>query len=307
MNCNDTIRLGFLCLAGLMGSALAASGQAAPSAADCTWNPQSPGPGDVVRFQVPLSPGESFLRGSFDRLELVPEVSSTELRFMVGIGRREVLGPRRLELEVAGPAGAVRRVEASIPVVAKDYPISRLQVAPELAHMSAETRWQVLREASSARWKVPAQGTLSKAWVVPAIDHVTSPFGSLRYFNGIRHGYHLGVDLRAWLGTPIKSPAQGRVVGISKEVLGGTTVRVDHGAGWVSHLMHLDNVQVHPGQELSQGQAVAQSGMTGRVTAPHLHWALTWKGRYVDPLQMIPRPQPGPETVATYVPPTQEL
>jgi murein DD-endopeptidase MepM/ murein hydrolase activator NlpD len=38
---------------------------------------------------------------------------------------------------------------------------------------------------------------------------------------------------------------------------------------------------------VSPGQVVGRVGATGRVTGPHLHWALTVVGARVDPLSAL--------------------
>jgi len=36
-----------------------------------------------------------------------------------------------------------------------------------------------------------------------------------------------------------------------------------------------------------KGQRVGLSGETGRVTGPHLHWAVRWDGAYLDPAKLL--------------------
>jgi murein DD-endopeptidase MepM/ murein hydrolase activator NlpD len=67
----------------------------------------------------------------------------------------------------------------------------------------------------------------------------------------------------------------------------GNTLIIDHGLGVVSLLAHLSSMDVHEGDTVSAGQIVGRVGSTGRVTGPHLHWALTVAGARVDPLSAL--------------------
>jgi murein DD-endopeptidase MepM/ murein hydrolase activator NlpD len=40
---------------------------------------------------------------------------------------------------------------------------------------------------------------------------------------------------------------------------------------------------VQEGDTVVQGQLLGHVGMTGRATGPHLHWALSWRGKRLDP------------------------
>jgi len=35
------------------------------------------------------------------------------------------------------------------------------------------------------------------------------------------------------------------------------------------------------------GDMVGLSGATGRVTGPHLHWAVRWRDAYLDPAKLL--------------------
>ena len=67
----------------------------------------------------------------------------------------------------------------------------------------------------------------------------------------------------------------------------GNTVIVDLGLGAVSLLAHLSSMSVHEGDRVVAGQPIGHVGATGRVTGPHLHWALTINGAQVDPLSAL--------------------
>ena len=53
---------------------------------------------------------------------------------------------------------------------------------------------------------------------------------------------------------------------------------------------HLDEISVKPGDKLARGEAMGLSGMTGRVTGPHLHWGIFLNGTLVDPELFVRAP-----------------
>ena len=67
----------------------------------------------------------------------------------------------------------------------------------------------------------------------------------------------------------------------------GNTVVIDHGLGLFSTLAHLSEFQVREDEQVVQGQIVGRVGATGRVTGPHLHWAVRASGARIDPLSLL--------------------
>ena len=74
----------------------------------------------------------------------------------------------------------------------------------------------------------------------------------------------------------------------------GNVVVLDHGLGLFSLLAHLSTIDVHEGDSVVAGQRVGLVGATGRVTGPHLHWAVRVGGARIDPLSLLA--VLGPET-----------
>ena len=140
-----------------------------------------------------------------------------------------------------------------------------------------------------------AKGRVSDGWreamIWPAAGRISGLFGAQRIYRGEPGAYHAGVDLAALQGAPILAPAGGTVVLAAAETpftLEGHLLILDHGMGLNSAFLHCSDLVVHEGDRVVQGQLLGHVGMTGRASGPHLHWALTWHGRRLDPQLFVP-------------------
>ncbi len=134
-----------------------------------------------------------------------------------------------------------------------------------------------------------------QAFVWPVVGRVSGAFGAQRVYNGEKGSYHTGEDIAVPTGTPVRAPADGVVIlaaGDTPFTLEGHLLMVAHGMGLDSAFLHLSHIDVKVGDIVRQGQVIGESGMTGRATGPHLHWALTWRGERIDPKRVAP-PMPG--------------
>jgi predicted secreted protein len=118
-------------------------------------------------------------------------------------------------------------------------------------------------------------------------QYISSGF-TFRRYHPILHEYrpHVGVDLAAHYGTPVKAVADGRV-----EVAGwcgelGRCIRIQHEGGIVSIYGHLSAITpgLESGNTVHIGDVIGRVGSSGLSTGPHLHYALEEDGRYVNPL-----------------------
>src|SRR5262249_49956160 len=121
----------------------------------------------------------------------------------------------------------------------------------------------------------------------PVSDAVSGRFGARSVLNGEPRPPHTGVDFASPAGTRVKAPAGGRIVLARNLYMSGNTIVIDHGLGLFSLLAHLSAFQAQQGAEVSTGDVVGLSGATGRVTGPHLHWAVRIGGARVDPLSVL--------------------
>ena len=126
----------------------------------------------------------------------------------------------------------------------------------------------------------------------PVNGPLSSKFGVRRFFNGEERNPHAGLDFAVPAGTPIKTPAAGKVILIGNYFFNGNTVFVDHGQGFISMFCHMSKVDTKVGQQLARGDVVGKVGSTGRATGPHMHWNVSLNDARVDPAIFIGAFQP---------------
>jgi murein DD-endopeptidase MepM/ murein hydrolase activator NlpD len=118
-------------------------------------------------------------------------------------------------------------------------------------------------------------------------DPANSRFGTRSIYNGRPRSQHGGADFLSPAGTPVQAPNAAQVVLARDLYFLGHTVVLDHGQGLFSILAHLSFIGVHEGESVEAGQTVGRTGATGRVTGPHLHWAMRVAGARIDPLALV--------------------
>lgn len=121
----------------------------------------------------------------------------------------------------------------------------------------------------------------------PVNGPLSSKFGVRRFFNGEERNPHAGLDFAVPAGTPIKTPAAGKVILIGNYFFNGNTVFVDHGQGFISMFCHMSKIDTRVGQQLARGDVVGKVGATGRATGPHMHWNVSLNDARVDPAIFI--------------------
>ena len=100
-------------------------------------------------------------------------------------------------------------------------------------------------------------------------------------------GSHKGVDLTAPMGTDIYAALDGRVVFSGKDHGYGNCVFIDHGNGIQTRYAHHRLNFVHEGDLVRRGQKIAEVGVTGHSTGPHLHFELRLNGESQNPLPAL--------------------
>jgi len=115
---------------------------------------------------------------------------------------------------------------------------------------------------------------------------VTSPYG--RRFHPVLKRWigHMGVDLRAHY-VSVKSAESGSVKYAGWMSGYGKIVIVRHSKGYETRYAHLNKIKVNKGQRIVRGQLIGESGKTGRVTGPHLHYEIRKNGTPINPMKFF--------------------
>lgn len=95
-------------------------------------------------------------------------------------------------------------------------------------------------------------------------------------------GSHLGVDIRAPIGTPVLSIANGVVVRALTDRGGHKFVVIRHDnvplngekTTLFSAYLHLSEITVNEGEKIRKGEMLGRVGITGLTTTPHLHFQI---------------------------------
>ena len=165
-----------------------------------------------------------------------------------------------------------------------------LRVDDAFVNPPASLQDRIAREAQelAAIWETASRQRLwTGAFVKPVPGTAVSRFGTRSVFNGKRRAPHSGADFVSAAGTPVLAPNAGKVLLARPLYFSGNTVVIDHGLGVFSLLAHLSAIDVQENAMVESGQVVGRVGATGRVTGPHLHWAVHVNNARVDPLALL--------------------
>jgi len=209
---------------------------------------------------------------------------------LAGVDVKAQTGLSTLKISARTAADTAIDLSRTVEILPAHYRTSTLIVAPkfvepgpdELARIKAEVELKSKVFASSA-----AEPLWSGNFRAPVHAAPTDSFGTRRTFNGELASVHEGMDFRAATGTPVHAGNSGVVVLARPLYYEGNCVVIDHGLGLFTISMHLSRIEVHEGDRVAAGQLIGLSGATGRVTGPHLHWAVRWQNAYLDPAKML--------------------
>ena len=121
-------------------------------------------------------------------------------------------------------------------------------------------------------------------WPLPGHTYISSGYGSrVDPITGKAGEFHTGIDIPAPTGTKVLASAGGKVILAGWNGGYGNCVIIQHSGGIQTLYGHNSALLVREGDTVSQGQAIAKVGQTGRATGPHCHFEFRINGRHIDP------------------------
>jgi murein DD-endopeptidase MepM/ murein hydrolase activator NlpD len=121
----------------------------------------------------------------------------------------------------------------------------------------------------------------------PVMGHITGSFGErLDPFSG-EGTFHAGVDISSQYGDEVRTTADGVVAMVKTEAGYGRLVVVDHGFGVATWYGHLSGFRTRLGARVKRGEVIGYTGVSGRVTGPHVHYEVRIHGAPVNPWRYL--------------------
>ena len=278
----------------LIGGALLGLATPAPAVTEgpvrVTVAPPSPQPGDVVLLQI--SGGPPDVRADWDGRPLALFPTAHGVAALIGIDldvRPGHIGWRVTRPSVAKNGGAL--ATGAVTVRARTFPTQPLTLPKGMVDLDAPTLARVETEREELKAALAA-GAAERLWRGPfriPVDggQPTGGFGLRRILNGQPRSPHTGYDWAAPAGTPVLAANTGRAALVAEYFFAGRNVVLDHGLGLFTLYFHLTEARVASGESVSAGQVIGTVGATGRVTGPHLHFAVLLNGARVDPEALL--------------------
>jgi hypothetical protein len=253
-------------------------------------SPSSPQPGDLLLLQVTGGPAD--VRVEWDGHPVPLFAVADGVAGLVGIDLDARPGPigwrvtRPSETKNGGALAA-----GSVTVRLRTFPTQQLTLPRGMVDLDAATLARVGLERGELTAALAA-GASERLWRGPFRIPVegaqpTGGFGLRRLINGEPRSPHTGYDWAAPVGTPVHASNAGRTALVAEHFFAGRNIVLDHGLGLFTLYYHLAETHVTTGEPVAAGQVIGAVGATGRVTGPHLHFAVLLAGARIDPEALL--------------------
>ncbi len=269
----------------------------------------------LLAFEYEVSPTEVFQARDTDghlvakKLDLTVEKRRVTAGFLVADGLKAAVTQASLDADVlkrlddaldghleladihAGARLRIVATEARVEGVFSRYEtIEAVEYLPP-RHNVAPLRVYAFGEGKkAAHYDAKGQRPYHGGWRMPIpLARITSRFNPHR-MHPVLHRVmpHNGIDFAGSTGTPVYAVAPGTLKFAADSGPCGNMVQILHSNGLVSAYCHLSKFApaLKAGQKVEGRQLVGYVGQTGRVTGPHLHFAVKKGAAFIDPLSL---------------------
>ncbi|MGQ0702362.1 MAG: M23 family metallopeptidase [Gemmatimonadales bacterium] len=98
---------------------------------------------------------------------------------------------------------------------------------------------------------------------------------------------HPGIDIAVPVGSVVRAAGNGMVLQTGTQAEYGLFVLLSHPNGYQTMYGHLSRILAVEGATARAGEVIAQSGNSGRSSAPHLHFEIRLNGVSIDPGTLV--------------------
>lgn len=165
---------------------------------------------------------------------------------------------------------------------------------------------------TTSTWITPATRAVASdersAFVLTVFPHESADTGFSNSWGNRRSGgrRHTGTDIISPRGTEVLAVADGVITALGEGRLSGYFIRIDHGDGWATSYMHLNNdtygtddgeggtwtaffPTLQEGDEVIAGEVIGYVGDSGNAegTVPHTHFEVKYDGDKVNPYNYL--------------------
>lgn len=170
---------------------------------------------------------------------------------------------------------ALKENEYQEAIKQKEAEEAKIQQEMQAAQKAFEEE-QRRRQAEANSQIVSEKGFL---WPLTGYLTLTSKYGWRTSPITGRSEFHLGTDIPAPRGTPIKASKSGLVTTSTNHYSYGNYVVVTHSDGTQTLYAHMSKRAVDKGAVVTQGQVIGYVGSTGDSTGNHLHFEIWQNGK----------------------------
>jgi murein DD-endopeptidase MepM/ murein hydrolase activator NlpD len=235
-------------------------------------------------FGIIQAPGQSVIIQKYN--DLMVQVSQEYTALISGI--KTQIQQTIHDSTSAGESASVSGTVDEGNLIHIGTPVSKEVVSKEEKQAEEDLNVPVNVERKEASPPLPpAVLFLPTIYPIDGDPKISSPYGYRKDPFTHRKAFHHGIDIEIHIGTPVYACGSGVISDAGFDIYGGKFIEIDHGNEYRTLYAHLSKILVHEGDYVGKGKLIGKSGNTGRLTGPHIHYQVNFKGKSINPLSLI--------------------